>query len=96
MSSNMIRAACFALGVAVGGGAVAVGMTSRKRTLEPVPAGAYEPGTSIGKGSIVKSTPLGLPDFAKTAETVTGSVLKYGNPGALCRIYSARLRSQIQ
>ena len=95
MSSNMIRAACFALGVAVGGGVVAVGMTSRKRTLEPVLAGAYEPGTSIGKGSIVKSTPLGLPDLAKTAETVTGSVLKYGNPGALCRIYSARLPSQI-
>lgn len=93
-TANLIRAACFALGAAVGGGAVAVGMAARRRE-EPVAAG--EASTSIADGAyqhnnvrksepFMKTTPSGLPDLVNTAELTAGpagAILKYGHPGVL-------------
>lgn len=93
-TANLIRAACFALGAAVGGGAVAVGMATRRRE-EPVAAGeastsiadsAYQPINVRKSEPVVKTMPSGLPDLVNSTELMAGpagAILKYGHPGVL-------------
>lgn len=78
-SATLIHAACFAVGAAVGAGAVAaVGMNRRAPNAQAQSAGVQHVGDPR---SIVKFGPSGLPDLAATAQQIPGTVLKYGNPG---------------
>ncbi|KLO12004.1 hypothetical protein SCHPADRAFT_876044 [Schizopora paradoxa] len=80
-STTLIHAACFAVGAAVGAGAVAAVGISKHRA----PPLAQPTGISPGRDAraIVKSGPSGLPDFAELAQQHPGTVLKYGNPGPI-------------
>ena len=70
-ASSLVRAAFFALGAAVGGGAVAALNASKKR--EATNAGLKVP--------VVEVDVAGDPRFSAEAATALGPVLKYGNPG---------------
>ena len=71
-ASSLVRAAFFALGAVVGGGAVATLNASKKR--EAANAGLKAPVVEVGVA--------GDPRFSAGAATAVGPVLKYGNPGA--------------
>ena len=71
-ASSLVRAAFFALGAAVGGGAVAALNASKKR--EAANAGLKVPVVEVGV--------VGDPRFSAGPATAVGPVLKYGNPGA--------------
>lgn len=79
-SATIIHAACFAVGAAVGAGAVAAVGISKHRA--PPLAHPTDP------RSVVKFGPSGLPDLAATAQQLPGTVLKYGNPGMSCQVDS--------
>jgi len=70
-ASSLVRATFFALGAAVGGGAVAALNASKKR--EAADAGLKVP--------VVDVDVAGDPRFSAGAVTALGPVLKYGNPG---------------
>ena len=80
-TSSLVRAAFFALGAAVGGGAVAALNVSKKK--EAATTGS----TEVTSLKVPRNTPLvevgvaGDPRFSAGAATAVGPVLKYGNPG---------------
>ena len=79
-SATLIHAACFAVGAAVGAGAVAaVGISKQRAPPLAQPTGIPPPGRDTR--AIVKSGPAGLPDLVELAQQHPGAVLKYGNPG---------------
>lgn len=71
-TSSFLRATFFALGAAVGGGAVAVLNASKKRETAALPQ-VSPPLVEVGV--------TGDPRFSARAATQVGPVLKYGNPG---------------
>ncbi|KAH9180378.1 hypothetical protein EDB89DRAFT_2119901 [Lactarius sanguifluus] len=70
-TTTLLRATFFALGAAVGGGAVAVLNASKKKEAVVLP-GVRPPLVEVGV--------TGDPRFAAPATTAIGPVLKYGNP----------------
>lgn len=83
-SSSIIRAACFAVGALVGGGAVAA-LQQKRQSPVPIPA---QTSTTLSSSTpspssapVVKTGPNGLPDLAKTLTQTSDAVLRYGNPG---------------
>jgi len=80
-TSSLARAAFFALGAAVGGGAVAALNASKKK--EASTAGS----TEVTSLKVPRNLPVvevgvaGDPRFSAGAVTAVGPVLKYGNPG---------------
>jgi hypothetical protein len=75
-ASSIIHAACFALGVAVGGGAVVAINASKKRE-----ALAQASSPKVPNLPIVEVGITGDPRLSAGAATAVGPVLKYGNPG---------------
>jgi hypothetical protein len=69
-TSTLLRASFFALGAAVGGGAVAVLNASKKQ------ANATQVGPPLVEVGVT-----GDPRFSARATTAVGPVLKHGNPG---------------
>ncbi len=90
-ASTVIRAAFFALGAAVGGGAVAAINASRKKdALDRTSASTSQASTSsgiltTGNVPLVEVGVTGDPRLSRAAGAVTaavaGPVLKYGDPG---------------
>ncbi|KAI9509960.1 hypothetical protein F5148DRAFT_977512 [Russula earlei] len=76
---SITRAAFFALGAAVGGGAVAALNASKKKDAPSSP----ETPASPAKLPIVHVGVTGDPRFSAGAATAVGPVLKYGNPGPI-------------
>ena len=74
-TSTLLRATFFALGAAVGGGAVAVLNSSKKKEAVALPNA-----TQVGP-PLVEVGVTGDPRFSARATTAVGPVLKYGNPG---------------
>ena len=80
-TSTLLRASFFALGAAVGGGAVAVLNASKKEAK----------GTQVSP-PLVEVGVTGDPRLSARATTAVGPVLRYGNPGttwpslSLCRL----------
>ncbi|KAH9997543.1 hypothetical protein BJV77DRAFT_960078 [Russula vinacea] len=72
-ASSIIHAACFAVGAAVGGGAVAALHASRKKEALRTTAQASNALAEVGV--------TGDPRLSAGAATAVGPVLKYGNPG---------------
>ncbi|KAI0256519.1 hypothetical protein BJV78DRAFT_1165001 [Lactifluus subvellereus] len=80
-TSTIIRATFFALGAAVGGGAVAVLNASKKRE---TPSPPTVPTTSSGTTRVPIEVDIsGDIRFSAGAATAVGPVLKYGNPGPI-------------
>ena len=71
-TSTLLRATFFALGAAVGGGAVAVLNASKKKEA---------PSATQVSPPLVEVGITGDPRFSARATTAVGPVLKYGNPG---------------
>lgn len=86
-NATLIHAACFAVGAAVGAGAVAAVGISRR----PQPAQAIGVPPVTDPRSIVKFGSTGLPELAATALQIPGTVLKYGNPGTPGSNFNCRL-----
>lgn len=72
-ASSIIHAACFAVGAAVGGGAVAALHASRKKEALRTTAQASNALAEVGV--------TGDPRLSAGAATAVGPFLKYGNPG---------------
>ena len=72
-TSTFIRATFFALGAALGGGAVAVLNASKKRETPSTPTTSSKPPIEVGVTGDIR--------FSAEAATAVGPVLKYGNPG---------------
>ena len=75
-ASSIIHAACFALGAAVGGGAIVAINASKKR--EALAQASSQKGPNL---PIVEVGVTGDPRLSAGAATAVGPVLKYGNPG---------------
>jgi endonuclease G len=75
-ASSLARAAFFALGAAVGGGAVAAFNASNKKEAPSSP-----PAITARSKAVVEVGATGDPRFSAGAATAAGLVLKYGNPG---------------
>jgi hypothetical protein len=75
-ASSLARAAFFALGAAVGGGAVAAFNASNKEEAPSSP-----PAVTARSKAVVEVGATGDPRFSAGAATAAGLVLKYGNPG---------------
>ena len=78
-TSTLLRATFFALGAAVGGGAVAVLNASKKRETVALPG--VPPSPTQVRPPLVEVGVTGDPRFSALATTAVGPVLKYGNPG---------------
>lgn len=87
-ASSVIRVAFFALGAAVGGGAVvAINASRKKEALVRATASTTQalPPTGTGTGPLVEVGVTGDPRLSQAAGVSAalgaGPVLKYGNPG---------------
>ena len=83
-TSSVIRAAFFALGAAVGGGAVVALNASKKQGAATVPSPTADPASSVGPRTtrpIIEFGAIGDPHFSQAVEAGY-PVLKYGNPGS--------------
>ena len=83
-TSTLLKATFFALGAAVGGGAVAVLNVSKKKEAVALP------GATEVSPPLVEVGVTGDPRFSARAMTAVGPVLKYGNPG-MCTPVGLRL-----
>jgi hypothetical protein len=72
-TSTFIRATFFALGAALGGGAVAVLNASKKRETPSTSTTSSKPPIDVGVTGDIR--------FSAGATTAVGPILKYGNPG---------------
>ncbi|KAH9030707.1 hypothetical protein EDB85DRAFT_1420036 [Lactarius pseudohatsudake] len=80
-TTTLLRATFFALGAAVGGGAVAVLNASKKKEAVALPGVPSSP-TQV-RPPLVEVGVTGDPRIAAPATTAIGPVLKYGNPGPI-------------
>ena len=85
-TSSLVRAAFFALGAAVGGGAVAALNASKKKEA-PSLSTSVEPAVTALRIPKLPNVPVvdvgvaGEPRFSAGVATAGGPLLKYGNPG---------------
>lgn len=79
-ASTVIRAAFFALGTAVGGGAVAAINASRKKEALVRPTAATA-STTQTNGNVPLVEVVGVTGDPRLSQAAAGPVLKYGNPG---------------
>jgi hypothetical protein len=79
-TSTLIRATFFALGAAVGGGAVAV-LNASKKGGTPSTSLTSQAIDTTSKAPLIELGVTGDARFSAGAPTTVGTVLKYGNPG---------------
>ncbi|KAH9004973.1 hypothetical protein EDB86DRAFT_3061856 [Lactarius hatsudake] len=80
-TTTLLRATFFALGAAVGGGAVAVLNASKKKEAVALPG--VPPSPTQVRPPLVEVGVTGDPRIAAPVTTAIGPVLKYGNPGPI-------------
>jgi endonuclease G len=84
-TASLVRAAFFALGAAVGGGAVVALHASKRKDAPSLPSTRS---TEVSGSKVVPNLPVvevgvaGDPRFSAGIATTAGPILKYGNPGA--------------